>query len=78
MKIEITVPEFAEGAKSIKLRQWLVGVGDAVREGDEIAEATTDKIAVYIEAPSDGTVAMFLAQEGDTIEVGQVIAIIEA
>lgn len=78
MKIDVAVPEFAEGAKSIKLRQWLVGVGDAVQKGDEIAEATTDKIAVYIEAPADGTVEAFLVEEGDTIEVGQVIATLEA
>jgi len=78
MKIEVVVPEFAEGAEFIKLRQWLVAEGDAVQKGDEIAETTTDKIAVYIEAPADGTVASFLAEEGDTVDVGQVIAIIEA
>lgn len=78
MKIEVVVPDFAEGAKSIKLRQWLVGIGDTVQAGDELAEATTDKIAVYIEAPQAGTVAAFLVEEGDTVEVGQAIAVLEA
>lgn len=76
-KIEVVVPEFAEGAESIKLRQWLVAVGDAVKKGDELAEATTDKVAVYIESPADGKVSAFLAEEGDTVLVGQVIAELE-
>ena len=76
-RIEIKVPDFAEGAKSIKLRQWLVKIGDDVKEGDVIAEAATDKIQVDIESPADGKVASLHAEEGDKVEVGQVIAVLE-
>ena len=76
-QIEIKVPDFAEGAKSIKLRQWLVKVGDNVKEGDVVAEAATDKIQVDIESPAGGKVASLHAEEGDKVEVGQVIAVLE-
>ena len=76
-RIEIKVPDFAEGAKSIKLRQWFVKVGDDVKEGDVVAEAATDKIQVDIESPADGRVASLNAEEGDRVEVGQTIAVLE-
>lgn len=76
-RIEVVLPEFAEGAKSIKLRQWLVEVGEAVKKDDEIAECATDKLQIYIEAPEGGIVKELLAEEGDKIEVGQLIAVIE-
>jgi pyruvate/2-oxoglutarate dehydrogenase complex dihydrolipoamide acyltransferase (E2) component len=77
-RIAVTVPDFAEGAKSIKLRQWLVKIGDDVKKDDVLAEAATDKIKVDIESPADGKIAALLAEEGDRVEVGQAIAELEA
>ena len=76
--IEIKVPDFAEGAKSIKLRQWFVKIGDDVKEDDVVAEAATDKIQVDIESPADGKVTSLHAEEGDRVEVGQTIAVLES
>ena len=77
-RIEIKVPDFAEGAKSIKLRQWLVKVDDIVKEGNVVAEAATDKIQVDIESPADGKIVSLHAEEGDRVEVGQTIAVLES
>jgi pyruvate/2-oxoglutarate dehydrogenase complex dihydrolipoamide acyltransferase (E2) component len=76
-RIDVTVPDFAEGAKSIKLREWFVKPGDLVKKDDIIAEAATDKISVDIESPADGKVAALLADEGDRVEVGEKIAELE-
>lgn len=76
-KIEVTVPEFAAGAESIKLRQWFFKAGDAVKKNDELAECVTDKINVFVEAAADGVIAELLAEEGDRVNVGQVVATIE-
>lgn len=76
-KINIVVPEFAEGAKSIRLRQWHVAVGDDVTADQAVAEAATDKITVDIEAPQAGKVAALLVEEGDIVDVGQAIAELE-
>lgn len=76
MNIEVKVPQFAEGATKIKIRQWLVEEGSKVKAGENLAEATTDKIAIYIEAPADGYLKTKLAEEDDTVLIGQVIAIL--
>jgi len=75
--VNVVVQEYAEGAKSIKIREWYVEAGDAVTEGQEIAEAGTDKISIYIEAPASGKILELLAEPGDRVAVGQVIATIE-
>ncbi len=74
MKTEVKIPNFAEGGTKIKLRQWLVEVGQVVKAGDNVAEAATDKISVFIEAPASGKVVSLLAEENDTVFIGDVIA----
>ncbi len=77
MKTEVKVPNFAEGGTKIKLRQWLVSVGQDVKVGENIAEATTDKISIFIESPVDGKIANLLVEENDTVFIGDVVAEIE-
>lgn len=76
MNIEVKVPMFAEGATKIKIRQWLAEEGQTVNKGDNLIEATTDKIAIYIEAPESGTLISKLAYENDEVQVGQVVAML--
>lgn len=77
MKYEVVVPMFAEGAEEISLRQWLKNTGDPVTKGENIAEAATDKISVYIESPADGIFSEQLVPEGDRVQVGAVIGLVE-
>ncbi|HWR39461.1 MAG TPA: lipoyl domain-containing protein [Patescibacteria group bacterium] len=76
MIIEVTVPKFAEGATSIRLSEWLCQPGEKVEAGVNIAEATTDKIAIQVEAPESGYIQKLLVEAGDVVQVGQVIALI--
>ena len=76
MKLEVTVPRFAEGATVIRLSRWLCQEGEKVDAGVQLAEATTDKIAIYIEAPVSGYVHELLVAEGEEVKVGEVIALI--
>ena len=76
MLYEVAVPKFAEGARVITLKRWLCRTGEKVEAGNHVAEASTDKIAIYIEAPSDGYVSELRAEEGEKVKVGQVIAIL--
>lgn len=75
--VNVLVPDYAEGAKTIKLRDWYVEVGETVEKGQEIAEAGTDKISIYIESPASGKIKELLAEPGDRVAVGQTIAAIE-
>jgi pyruvate/2-oxoglutarate dehydrogenase complex dihydrolipoamide acyltransferase (E2) component len=76
MHCEVVVPKFAEGARLITLKRWLYHKGDRVDAGVHIAEAATDKIAIYIEAPSAGYISELKAEEGQRVKVGQVIALL--
>jgi 2-oxoglutarate dehydrogenase E2 component (dihydrolipoamide succinyltransferase) len=77
MKVEVKVPLFAEGATKIKIRQWLFEIGDQIKAGDNLVEATTDKISINIEAPKSGVLIEKLVEEDDTVLIDQVIAIID-
>lgn len=78
MNIDVKVSMFAEGATKIKIRQWLVKEGGFVSKGDNLIEATTDKIAIYIEAPESGTLISRFADENDEVQVGQVVAVLSS
>ena len=54
--------------------EWSVKVGDTVKEGDTVVEISTDKVDMELPAPASGTIAEILARDGETVNVGQVIA----
>lgn len=57
-----------------KLVKWYKAPGDAVNEGEHVADIETDKAVVEIEAPKAGTLSAFLHQEGDVVAMGAAIA----
>ncbi len=75
--IEIKVPELAESITEGTIAQWLKGVGDYVEQGEYIAELETDKVNIEIIAEHSGVITEFKSEPGDTVEVGQVIAVID-
>ncbi|EQB95978.1 dihydrolipoyllysine-residue succinyltransferase componentof 2-oxoglutarate dehydrogenase complex [Geobacillus kaustophilus GBlys] len=73
---EIKVPELAESITEGTIAQWLKKPGDYVEKGESICELETDKVNVEIMAEESGVLQQLLANEGDTVAVGQAIAII--
>ncbi|MER2090424.1 MAG: 2-oxoglutarate dehydrogenase complex dihydrolipoyllysine-residue succinyltransferase [Sporosarcina sp.] len=73
---EIIVPELAESITEGTVAQWLKQPGDSVEKGEFIVELETDKVNVEIISEEAGVVQEHLAGEGDTVQVGQVIAIV--
>jgi len=65
------VPEMAESISEGTLKQFSKKVGDYVEQDEEIATIETDKIDVSVNAPAAGTIKEFLANEEDTVTVGQ-------
>ena len=61
----------AESITEGTLKQWSKAVGDYVELDEEIATIETDKIDVAVNAPAAGTIKEFLANEEDTVTVGQ-------
>ena len=71
--IEIVAPTGGESVTEGTILEWSVKVGDAVSDGDTVVEISTDKVDMELPAPSAGTITEILAQEGETVTVGQVI-----
>jgi 2-oxoglutarate dehydrogenase E2 component (dihydrolipoamide succinyltransferase) len=73
---EIKVPELAESITEGTIAQWLKKKGDQVEKGEYVVELETDKVNVEIISDYDGVLTELLAEEGDTVKVGEAIAIV--
>jgi dihydrolipoamide dehydrogenase len=73
---EVELPQLGESVTEGIITAWLVEVGDEVDVDQPIVEISTDKVDTEIPSPVAGTVQELRAEVDDTIEVGQVIAVI--
>src|SRR5690349_24712450 len=72
--MEALSPTMEEG----RLVKWLKNEGDAVKQGDVLAEVETDKAVVELVARGDGVLRKRLLAEGDTSPVGRLVGVIGA
>ncbi len=77
MATEITVPVLGESVTEGSIGEWLKQPGDTVAVDEPIASLETDKVAVDVPSPIAGVLTEHRAAEGDTVEVGAVIAVVE-
>lgn len=75
MALEFKLPDLGEGLTEGEIVKWLVKPGEQVKEGQPFVQVETDKALVEIPAPSSGVVLALLAQEGERVQVGRVIAV---
>ncbi|MEB7770785.1 2-oxoglutarate dehydrogenase complex dihydrolipoyllysine-residue succinyltransferase [Kurthia gibsonii] len=75
---DIIVPELAESITEGEIVRWVKQVGDSVEKGEFIVELETDKVNAEIISEEAGVLTEILAQEGDVVEVGAVIARVDA
>ncbi len=73
---DVELPQLGESVTEGIITAWLVEVGDEVDVDQPIAEISTDKVDTEIPSPVAGTVQELRAEVDDTIEVGEVIAVI--
>ena len=66
------MPDIGEGVVEGEVVEWMVSVGDTVKEDDPILSVMTDKATVEIPAPCDGTVSKIIGEAGDILPVGVV------
>ncbi len=72
--IDVVTPAAGESVTEGTILEWHAKVGERIGVNDTIVEISTDKVDVELPAPASGTVTEILAEEGDTVTVGQVIA----
>jgi len=78
MATDVVVPTLGESITEATLGQWLKQPGEAVKADEPIASLETDKVAIEVNAPAAGVMAELVVKEGDTVNVGAVIARIDA
>jgi len=78
MRIEITLPDLGEDSvQAVTVSGWLAHPGQALGEGDDLLELTTDKAAFTLPCPRQGTLTQTLVREGDKICVGDTLCELE-
>ncbi len=78
MNIKITMPKLNDDMESGILCQWNVEEGDTVSAGDILCEIEYNKVVTEIEADRDMTIVSLIAEEGDELPCGAVLALAAA
>src|SRR3954464_14593867 len=74
MATDVMMPRLSDSMEEGTVLKWLVDVGGEVKRGEPLVEIETDKANMTYEADSDGVLVEVLAEEGETLPIGQVIA----
>ena len=73
---EVVMPQMGVSVSEGTVTKWLKQVGEPIGRDEPLLEISTDKVDTEVPSPGEGVVAQILVQEGETVEVGTVIAII--
>ncbi|AIQ30955.1 MULTISPECIES: dihydrolipoamide acetyltransferase family protein [unclassified Paenibacillus] len=71
---DVIMPQLAESLVSATIGKWLKQPGDTIEQYEPICELITDKVNAELPATVDGTLVELLAEEGQTVSVGEIIA----
>ncbi len=77
MEFELRLPDIGEGVAEGEIVRWLVAEGAPIKEDDLLVEILTDKAAMEMPSPVTGVLAKIVAQPGQVVPVGAVLAVIE-
>ena len=73
---DVTLPQLGETVTEGTITQWFKQVGDTVAADEALFEVSTDKVDTEVPSPVAGTLTEIRVQEGETVEVGTVIAVV--
>ena len=74
---QIKMPQLGESVTEGTIEKWLVKPGDHVNKYDALAEVNTDKVTAEVPSSFTGVIKELLANEGDTLAVGEIVCTIE-
>jgi pyruvate/2-oxoglutarate dehydrogenase complex dihydrolipoamide acyltransferase (E2) component len=77
VEFELRLPDIGEGVAEGEIVRWLVAEGAPIKEDDLLVEILTDKAAMEMPSPVTGVLAKIVAQPGQVVPVGAVLAVIE-
>ena len=73
---EIQLPQLGESVTEGTITKWFKAVGDSVAEDEVLFEVSTDKVDSEVPSPVGGVLTEIRVAEGDTVDVGTVIAVV--
>src|SRR5207302_2391451 len=76
-RIDVLMPQMGESIAEGTLSKWLKKLGDEVKRDEPLFETSTDKVDAEIPAPTAGVLAEIKVQEGQTVPVLTLVAVIE-
>jgi pyruvate dehydrogenase E2 component (dihydrolipoamide acetyltransferase) len=76
-RIEVPMPQMGESIAEGTVSKWLKQLGDQVERDEPILEISTDKVDAEIPAPQSGTLVEISVEEGETVEVGTIVAYLD-
>jgi pyruvate/2-oxoglutarate dehydrogenase complex dihydrolipoamide acyltransferase (E2) component len=74
---KVILPELGQGIERATVSFWFFKEGDLIKEKEDLVELTTDKAAFNLPCPCSGTITQIFFHEGDNVNVGEVLCIIE-
>ena len=77
MRIDVTMPQMGESIAEGTITRWIKKVGESVQRDEPLFEISTDKVDAEIPSPAAGVLAEIKSQEGDTVPVNDVVAVLE-
>src|SRR5215831_15890322 len=76
MPTNVVMPQMGESIAEGTIVRWMKKVGDKVSRDEPLFEISTDKVDAEIPSPGEGVLSEILANEGDTVPVNSVVAVI--
>ena len=76
--VELIMPKLGESIMEATILKWLKQPGDMVSQDESVLEVATDKVDTEVPCMYAGKIVKLLAKEGEVVQVGKAIAIIEA
>ena len=77
MSNQILVPSLGESVTEATVSKWLKQVGEEVDSDEPLVELETDKVNIEVPSPLSGTLSSIKVKEGETVEVGSLLALVE-
>ena len=76
-RVEVLLPQWGMGMSEGAIVKWLKQVGDHVTEDEPLADVEAEKVEEVLESPATGTLTELLVEEGVSVEVRTIVAVIE-
>src|SRR5437763_16644531 len=77
MSTEVVMPQMGESIAEGTITKWLKKVGDRVERDEPLFEISTDKVDAEIPSPAAGILTEIKFQEGETVEINKVVAVLD-